>query len=269
MNPTLFGIVNITEDSFSDGGRYAKPDDAIAHGRRRLRDGADILDLGAAASNPSAQAVAPEREIARLQPVMQALRQQGASLSVDSFATPTQRFAIAAGAGWLNDIQGFADPDFYPELARASCRLIVMHSVQRLGPATRQAPGADPRPIMQQIIAFFEERIEALLRAGIARERLILDPGMGLFLGADVEASLQVLRQLPRLRDRFGLPVLVSTSRKSFLRKLSGAPVERIAAATLASELFAVQQGADHIRTHEPRPLRDALSVWNPLAQTL
>ena len=266
--PALLGIVNITEDSFSDGGRYLAPQAAIEHGLRLLEDGADILDLGAAASNPSAQAIPPQEEIARLKPVCEGLLSHGATLSVDSFASETQRFAINIGAAYLNDIQGFADADFYPELAKASCRLIAMHSVQRIGPATRQ-PASDPRPITEQVVSFFEERLTALQQAGIAKERLILDPGMGLFLGTDAHDSIAVLRDLPHLRERFGLPFLVSTSRKSFLRKLSGAPLEDIGAATLASELFAAHQGADYIRTHDPKPLREALAIWNPLTKTL
>ena len=266
VTPEILGIVNITEDSFSDGGLHLRPQDAICRGLRLLEEGADILDLGAAASNPSARPVPPATEIARLRPVMEALRRRGASLCVDSFATETQRFALAAGADCLNDIQGFADAGFYPELAAASCRLVVMHSVQRLGPATRRPPRSDPRPILEQVAEFFEERLAALQRAGVARERLILDPGMGLFLGAEAGASVSMLRALPALKSHFGLPVLVSVSRKSFLRQLSGAPLERIGAATLAGELFAAWRGADFLRTHEPRPLRDALAVWRPLA---
>ena len=264
MTPQIFGIVNITEDSFSDGGRYLAADAAIAHGLRLLEQGADILDLGAAASNPWARPVPPATEIARLRPVMEALRQRGACLCVDSFATETQRFALSASVEYLNDIQGFADPALYDELARASCHLIVMHSVQGLGAARTQETPIDSRPILPRVVEFFETRIARLQAAGIARERLILDPGMGFFLGAAPANSIGILRQLPALRAHFGLPLLVSVSRKSFLRKLTGAPLERIGAATLACELFAARH-AQHIRTHEPQPLRDALAIQHAL----
>lgn len=263
MRPTILGILNITEDSFSDGGCYLDYTDAINQGQRLLDAGADILDLGAAASNPSARPVPSTDEIARLGPVMECLLARGASLCVDSFATETQRFAISAGAEYLNDIRGFPDPNFYPELAKSSCHLIVMHSSQR-GPATL-SPEADSRPMIEQVFAFFNERVAALLQAGITRQRLILDPGMGLFLGTNANDSVLVLQNLQKLRTHFGIPILVSTSRKSFLRKLSGAPLEQIHAATLASELFAANQGARYIRTHEPGPLRHTLAIWNAL----
>ena len=261
MRPKLLGIINITEDSFSDGGRFIESSEAIDHGLRLLEDGADILDLGAAASNPSARVISPDEEIARLAPVCEALLARGASLSIDSFATETQRFAVGLGVNYLNDIQGFADPDFYAELARADCSLIAMHSSQRIGRATRSASG-DSRPITEQVISFFDERTDALEQAGVAKERLIIDPGMGFFLSPDARDSVQILREIPQLHDRFGLPILISTSRKSFLREIAEVPLEEVGAASLASEIFAVARGAQYIRTHQPKPLREALRVW-------
>jgi dihydropteroate synthase type 2 len=257
---SIFGIVNITEDSFSDGGRYLSADAAIDHARALRAEGADVLDLGAAASNPDAKAVSPAEEIARLAPVVAALKADGARISIDTFAPETQEWALAQSVDVLNDIQGFPDPSFYPQLARAKCDLVVMHSVQGRGPAIRV--DTDAKTIMARIEAFFAQRFEALTRAGIGRERLILDPGMGLFLGADPEVSLTVLRGLSALKDRFQVRVLISVSRKGFLRRLAGRPVAEIGPATLAAEIFAVHKGADIVRTHEPRPLRDALTVW-------
>lgn len=261
MRPKLLGIVNITEDSFSDGGRFFAPRAAIEHGLRLLEEGADILDLGAAASNPSAQIVPPDEEIARLSPVCEELLERGATLSIDSFATETQRFAISLGVNYLNDIQGFADPFFHAELARAECFLIAMHSSQRIGRATRKAPD-DSRPVTERVVDFFEERIRALEQAGVAKERLILDPGMGFFLSPDASDSVQILRDIPQLRERFELPILISTSRKSFLREIAGVPLEEVGAASLASEIFAATQGAQYIRTHQPKPLLESLRVW-------
>ena len=137
--PTLFGIVNITEDSFSDGGRHLEPDAAIAAARRLAADGADVIDLGAAASNIAARAVAAVAEIRRLDPVIAALRADGIPVSVDSVAPQTQRFALRAGVAFLNDIQGFPDASLYPELAAARCRLVVMHAVQGRGRAQQVA----------------------------------------------------------------------------------------------------------------------------------
>ena len=256
--PCLFGIVNITEDSFSDGGRYLDPAAAIAHARALVAAGAEVIDLGAAASNVDAQPVSAADEICRLDPVIAALADAGTPISVDSFRPEVQRFAIARGVAFLNDIQGFPDPSFYPDLAAASCRLVVMHAVQGRGRAQRVELAADA--VWDRIRYFFNERLAALERGGIARERLILDPGMGLFLSSRPEASLRVLTGLGRLKRDYGLPVLVSVSRKSFLRAITGrAFAGETGAATLAAEIYAAEMGADYIRTHDPGALADAL----------
>jgi dihydropteroate synthase type 2 len=259
----ILGILNITEDSFSDGAKYLEAKAALAHGRALISDGADGLDIGAASSNPDAKPVAPEVEIARLASVIATLKAEGASISVDTFASEVQRWALTQNIDYLNDIQGFPDSALYPALAASNAKLIVMHSVQGRGPATRVRVPADT--LMDRILAFFEARIAALTAAGIARERLILDPGMGLFLGTDKNASFTVLRGTGRLKSTFGLPVLISVSRKSFLRKLTGRGPQESLPATLAAEIFAFCQGADYIRTHEPKPLRDALVTWAAL----
>jgi dihydropteroate synthase type 2 len=263
--PRLVGILNITEDSFSDGGRYLDPAAAIAQARHLVAGGADIVELGAAASNIAAKPVAPTEEIRRLEPVIAALLAEHIPLSVDSFEPETQRFALARGVDYLNDIHGFPDPAVYSDLAAARCRLVVMHAVQDRGRARRVALGADE--VWRRIEAFFAERVPRLERAGIARERLILDPGMGFFLSSRPEASLRVLAGLGRLKQGFGLPVLVSVSRKSFLAALTGhdAPA-KLGPASLAAELFAAVQGADFIRTHDPAALRDGLRVAEALA---
>ena len=251
----ILGILNITEDSFSDGGKFLEPLDALAHADALLADGADILDIGAASSHPDAKPVSPETEIARLEALVPALHDLGASLSIDSFSTPVQRWALGQGVDYLNDIHGFADPALYPDLAASSAKLIVMHMVQEAGIATRA--DIPPEEIMDRILGFFEKRLTALTEAGIAPERLILDPGMGFFLSSNPQASLTVLGRLPDLAEAFGLPLLVSVSRKSFLKALPGDRDE----AGLAAELFAVAHGADYVRTHAPAPLRDGLRV--------
>ncbi len=256
----ILGILNITEDSFSDGGRNLDPAAAIAAARRLAAEGADVVDLGAAASNVAAKPVGPEEEIRRLAPVIGALKKAGIAISVDSFTLETQRFALAAGVDFLNDIEGFPDPALYSELAASDCRLVVMHAVHGRGRAqTIDVPAAD---IWPRIAKFFATRIAALEAAGIARERMILDPGMGFFLGSAAATSLRVLARLDRLKREFALPVMVSVSRKSFLGAVTGrsTPAER-GAATLAAELYAAAKGADFIRTHDPAALRDALSV--------
>jgi len=256
--PVLLGIVNVTEDSFSDGGAYLKPDAALARARALIEQGADIVDLGAAASNPRAKSVAPEVEIARLAPVVDALKQDRVKISIDSYALETQRWALSQQVDLLNDIHGFPRSAIYPELARSQTKLIVMHALRDDGPARPE--DETPPELFERILGFFRSRIEALTQAGIDRDRLILDPGMGLFLGNDRKASFLVLRRISDLKKAYGLPVLVSVSRKSFLRR-KGQEASDAGAATLAAELYAAAQGADYIRTHAPRALRDGFFI--------
>lgn len=258
--PRIFAIVNITEDSFSDGGRYLTAEAAIAHGEALIGAGADVLDLGAASSNIHSAPVPAEVEIARLAPVVSALHAKGRTLSIDSFSTAVQRWALGRNVAYINDIQGFSDPAFHPELAAARARLIVMHSVQGRGKAT--VTDVPPEAIFDRVCAFFDARIAALTAAGVARERLILDPGMGFFLGDDPQTSFEVLRRLPDLKAAFGLPVLIGVSRKSFLRKITKRQLDELGASTLAGEIFAACQGADVLRTHDAGALADGLAIW-------
>jgi dihydropteroate synthase len=262
----ILGILNITDDSFSDGGKYLAPEAALAHGLALMEEGADILDIGAASSNPDAKRISPETEITRLQSVLPALRAKGAVISIDSFSAPVQRWALAQGVDYLNDIHGFAEPSLYPELAMAKANLIVMHAIQNEGTATRaDIPAGE---IFSRAVSFFETRLDALAKAGIGSDRLILDPGMGFFVGSDPENSLTLLRRLSDLKTRFGLPILVSVSRKSFLRKITGQSDPAgaaVLAAGLAAELYAYLQGADYLRTHAPGALKAALKVRSAL----
>lgn len=258
-SPKILGILNVTRDSFSDGGAYLDSDLAIRRADELASDGADVIDIGAAASNPDAESVPFEVEVARLDPVVSHLQARGVRVSIDSFSTETQRWALSRSVDFLNDIQGFSDPSFYPELADARCKLIVMHSVQASGAATRVASDADT--IRDRILEFFETRLRSLRDAGVSNSRLILDPGMGFFLGDSPEVSMTVLQWLPDLRKHFELPVLISVSRKSFLGALTGAPVDARGSATLTTELKAAEQGVDYIRTHDVRSLTGALSA--------
>jgi len=253
----------MTEDSFSDGGRYLEPEAAIARARQLSAAGAHVIDLGAASSKPDAKPVPPAVEIARMTPVLHALHRLGLGVSVDSFAPEVQRWALGQDIAYLNDVRGFPEPALYPALAASRVKLIVMHSLEGNGPATRARLPASQ--ILDRIEAFFEARLAALTAAGIARGRIILDPGMGFFLGTEMEASLEVLRQIPKLKARFGLPVLISVSRKSFVRKLANTSLADAGAASLAAELFALSRGAAMIRTHEPGPLMQAQAVWRAL----
>lgn len=272
----ILGILNVTDDSFSDGGRYRTAPAAIAHAQALARDGADAIDVGAQATNPTAARVPPEEEVARLAAVVPALRQSGLSVSIDTSTPRVMHALIPLGIDYVNDVTALADPAAVDALRDVSCSIILMHAVRRTGdpraqaaPVETQPSDARPDAIVDRIIAYFRERIAALAAAGIDSRRLILDPGMGLFLGRDPESSFAVLRALPRLRE-LGRPLCISVSRKSFLGAALEStqrprPVDQRAAATLAAELWAAHLGAEYIRTHEPRPLRDAWRIWTRL----
>lgn len=268
----IVGIVNITRDSFSDGGRYLDPARAIEHALALAKAGADVVELGPASSNPDASPVPADEQIARLRPVLEALASSRARASdptrpiricVDATPSEVLRYALAAGVDWLNDVRGFPDERLYDELASARAELVVVHSLGGGDRAGREL--ATPAAVLDSIERFFAERLAALVRAGVHEERLIVDPGMGFFLGRDPKASLAVLARIPELRARFGRPLLVSVSRKSFLRTLTGSGLDAIGAATLAAELFAVRAGADWVRTHDVRALRDGLCIERAL----
>jgi dihydropteroate synthase type 2 len=263
--PRIVGIVNITEDSFSDGGRYLAAADALAHAWQLRSHGADIIELGPAASHPGAARVTAAEEQRRLAPVIEELTAADIPVSVDSCLPGTQRFAIGLGATYLNDIRGFPDPGLYQDLAVAGCRLVVMHSVQRAGRATKVI--TCPGPVWAGMEEFFAGRLAALQAAGIGRDRLIIDPGLGYFLGSNPEPSLVALAGIRHLKARFGTPVMVSPSRKSFLRALTGRDVAHAGPASLAAELYAAWQGVDFIRTHDVAALRDALTVLDAIAE--
>ena len=263
--PRLVGIVNITEDSFSDGGKYLSAADALVYARRLRFAGADIIELGPAASHPDSARVTAKEEQRRLAPVLAQLTAEGIPVSVDSFLPETQRFAISCGVAYLNDIQGFPHPGLYETLAASGCRLVVMHSVQRTGPATRAI--TDPAAVWDAMNRFLAGRLAALHAAGISQDRLVIDPGLGYFLGSNPEPSLAVLARIRDLKARFGVPVLVSPSRKSFLRTLAGCSIADAGPATLAAELYAASYGADYIRTHDVTALRDALTVLTAIAR--
>ncbi len=259
----IAGILNITEDSFSDGGLYLDSGAALARAGELLEDGADLIDIGPASSHPDSCEVSAEEEIRRLRPLLEGGLPPGIEISVDSWRPQTQLFAISKGVSYLNDIRGFAYPEIYPRLAAARCRLIVMHSLSGGGKALREDAG--PEQVWKSIREFFDTRLAALEGAGVARERMILDPGMGFFLGSRVESSVCVLRRLAQLKERYALPLMVSVSRKSFLGALSKRKAADRGAATLAAELYAATHGADFIRTHDVASLRAALAVHSAL----
>ena len=257
--PLIVGVVNITPDSFSDGGLYLEPEKALAHARRLLVGGADVIELGAASSNPDAAKVSPAEEIRRLDPVLTRLLSEGSTLAVDTTQPEVQAYVLSRGVQYLNDIRGFPDPTLHGTLAAAQCKLVLMHSITGGLQAERVPTSA--RDAYASIRDFFRQRIERLTDAGVQRSRIILDPGMGFFLSSNPQTSLAVLGKLRELRELFGLPIMVCVSRKSFLRNFKPVADCDIGSRTLAAELFAAEEGADYIRTHDSRALTQALDT--------
>lgn len=264
----ILGILNVTRDSFSDGGRWLEPQAALEHAERLLEEGADVLDVGAASTRPEAEHVPAAEELRRLEPVVGPLLDRGSRVSVDTWQPEVLAAMSSLGVEFLNDVTALGDPRSVEAVRDGRARLILMHSTSPEPRATRTGSlgpptGARPDPIAV-ILAFFERRLQELERAGIPRERTVLDPGMGFFLSPAPEDSTTVLRDLRRLRT-LRRPLLVSVSRKSFLGQLTGAEVADRGPATIAAELWAWRQGADYIRTHDPRALRDAITVWKAI----
>jgi len=263
MSPTpvqVFGILNVTRDSFSDGGRYFDPGAAIAHAEALVESGADVVDVGAESTNPDAEAVDAAEELRRLDAVVPPLLQRGFRISVDTWKPEVMRAMAALGVQWLNDVRGFRTDGALTAAAAAPphVRFVVMFSRSRGARAERGRGGVSG--LLDEIHAFAAERKAAFATAGVAVDRVVLDPGMGVFVGDGPEPSVLVLRHLPDLA-RHGLPLLVSVSRKGFLSAITGRPLAERGSATLAAELWAVRRGAQLVRTHDPAALRAGLAI--------
>jgi dihydropteroate synthase len=262
----LMGILNVTPDSFSDGGRFLDAGAAIAHGRALLADGADILDVGGESTRPGAEPVPEAEELRRVLPVLEGLAGEGskAQLSVDTYKASVARAALAAGASLVNDVSAFrADPDMAGVVAKSGADCCLMHMLGE--PRTMQE---DPRyeDVVDDVKAFLEERLEFAVREGVARERILLDPGIG--FGKTDGHNLELLRRLPELLT-LGAPIVIGTSRKGFLGRImarSGGGAEPVGvtdrlAGTVASNVLAYERGASVFRVHDVAPVREALAV--------
>jgi dihydropteroate synthase len=262
----VMGVVNVTPDSFSDGGRYLDAEAAVAHGRELLAEGADILDVGGESTRPGAEPVDAGEERARVEPVVAALAADGARVSVDTTKASVARAALAAGATYVNDVSALRfDPELAGVVAAAGADCCLMH--MRGEPRTMQdAPRYDD--VVADVKAHLEERIAFAVREGIAEERIHVDPGIG--FGKTLEHNLELLRRLGEI-VALGRPVVVGASRKSFLGKLTGREVDERVAATVAANVLAFERGARVFRVHDVAPTHDALAVadatlrrWEP-----
>ena len=251
------GVLNVTPDSFSDGGEWFDFDAAVEHGRRLIADGAELLDVGGESTRPGADPVSLDDELARVVPVVAALAGAGAQLSVDTAKAEVARAALDAGATLVNDVTALrGDPDMAALVAERGCDCCLMHMLGE--PRTMQD---DPRygDVVAEVAQVLAQRADAAMAAGVARERIMVDPGLG--FGKTLEHNLQLLDRLDAIAA-LGFPVVLGTSRKSFLGRLTGRedPHER-AVATAATSVLGLERGASIFRVHDVAATRDALLV--------
>jgi dihydropteroate synthase len=255
----IMGVINVTPDSFSDGGRYLAAQDAIEHGLELEAEGAAILDVGGESTRPGADPVPEAEELRRVLPVIEGLLERGTSaqISIDTSKSRVAARALEAGASLVNDVTAMrGDPEMAGVVAAAGADCCLMHMLG--DPRTMQR---DPRydDVVDDIKAFLVERQAAATRAGIAEERILLDPGIG--FGKTTEHNLELVRRLDEL-VALGRPVVIGTSRKSFLGRLTGreSPDDRVAA-TIATNVLAFERGARVFRVHDVAPVHDALAI--------
>lgn len=250
------GVINVTPDSFSDGGRYVLTEQAVAHARALIEEGADILDIGGESTRPGALPVTLDEERRRVLPVLERLADCGVPVSVDTQKPEVMREAVAAGASMINDINALAAPGALEAVAGTAAAACLMH--KQGDPQTmQQAPRyAD---VVKEVRDFLATRIEAAQRGGVDRERLVIDPGFG--FGKTLEHNLALLRELAQIAA-LGVPVLAGLSRKSMLGKITGREAGERVFASIAAAVIAVENGARIVRAHDVAATRDALAVW-------
>ncbi|MFZ9194303.1 MAG: dihydropteroate synthase [Burkholderiales bacterium] len=254
--PLIMGVVNVTPDSFSDGGHYQGHDAAVAHARRLIDEGADLLDIGGESTRPGATAVSLEEERRRVLPVLEALLPANIPLSIDTQKPELMREAAAAGAAMINDVNGFEAVGALQSVSGSDCAVCIMHK-QGQPQTMQQAP--QYRDVVAEVDAYLHARMVAAEAAGIAPSRLVIDPGFG--FGKTLEHNMLLLRELDRLAAT-GVPVLAGLSRKSMIGALTGREVGDRVFGSVAAALIAAQRGAAILRVHDVAATRDALAVW-------
>jgi dihydropteroate synthase len=252
--PLIMGVVNVTPDSFSDGGRFLDPEAAVLHARELAAEGADILDLGGESTRPGAALVSEDEELKRVLPVLEKLADH--CVSVDTRRPAIMKAVLAAGASMINDIQALTAPYALEAVAPTGCAVCIMH--MRGEPATMQR---EPRydDVLAEVKAFLKESVRKAMFAGIGRDRIVIDPGFG--FGKTPKHNLQLLRNLSSFRD-LGVPLLAGLSRKSTIGHITGRPVGERLAGSLAMALLALERGATILRVHDVKETRDVIAVW-------
>lgn len=254
--PLVMGIVNVTPDSFSDGSHHFQTDQAIAHARLLVEQGADILDIGGESTRPGADPVPAVEELRRVLPVIEAMRNAGVPLSIDTFKPEVMRAVLDAGADMINDIYAFRQPGAIQAVAGSRCGLCIMH-MQGEPKTMQQAPVYSD--LLRDVQHFLHDRIDQLKQAGVDSARIVLDPGFG--FGKTPEQNYQLLQQYDRI-DSLGLPWLIGVSRKSMIGHVVNRPASERLAGSIAGALAAVVRGARIVRVHDVAETVDALKVW-------
>ena len=257
--PLIMGIVNVTPDSFSDGGLHATQTAALAHATRLIEEGADILDIGGESTRPGSAEVALAQELDRVIPLVEALAPRGVPLSVDTSKPDVMRAALRAGAAIINDVHALRTPGAIEAVAASDCGVVLMHMQGE--PRTMQlAPRYED--VVAEVRVFLRERLGALEAAGVPAERVALDPGFG--FGKTVEHNFTLLRELQRFAS-LGCPVVAGLSRKSMLGAATGRPVGERATASAVGAVLALERGARVLRVHDVAATRDGVRVWEAM----
>ncbi len=260
MIPQIMGIVNVTPDSFSDGGQFYSPESAIAHGLQLLKEGADILDIGGESTRPGSEQITTEEEIRRIVPVISELKKRTPYISIDACRPAPIAAALSAGATMINDITALTNPDSLQLAARANVPVCLMH--MQGAPKTMQN-NPTYKDVVEDIFEYLAERIEICINAGIKQENLIADVGIG--FGKTLEHNLTLLKNLERFHD-LGVKLLLGLSRKSFIEKLyPDTPTSERLPGSLAGAIRAAEAGVHIIRVHDVAATRQALTVWNEI----
>jgi len=254
--PLIMGVVNVTPDSFSDGGRFFGTQQAVEYARMLVEEGADILDIGGESSRPGAEPVGLDEELRRVMPVLDQLAQLPIPVSVDTCKPEVMRRAIAAGAAMVNDINALREPGALEAVAESQAAVCLMH-MQGEPRTMQQKPHY--QDLLTEVTGFLAQRVDTARQAGIARERIVIDPGFG--FGKKTGHNLELLRGLRRIAG-LGQPVLVGLSRKSLFGKITGKAVADRVYASVAAALLAAERGAALVRVHDVAATRDALLVW-------
>jgi dihydropteroate synthase len=259
--PLVMGILNVTPDSFSDGGRFSLLESALAHAEQMITDGVDIIDIGAESTRPGVKPLPLEVELERLLPVLYALRDCGKPLSVDTRNPLVMREALLAGADMINDVNGFRTAEAVDAVARSHCGLCIMH--MQNSPENMQV---DPHydDVMGEVMAFLQQATTTLTAGGVERTRICADPGFG--FGKNLAHNVQLMKALRPMKESLRLPMLVGVSRKSMIGHMTGRPVAERLAGSLAAALVAADRGADILRVHDVAETVDALKVRHALS---